>query len=84
MLNHSLFTLEFPQTLTETKIPLLFKKGGTKNRHVAKLIKQNQIGFIKGWNSTSDIRRLLNVIQAFEQISIDSLELSVDAEKVFN
>ncbi len=40
------------------------------------LIKEDQTGFIKG----NDVRHLFNVIQAFEQKSIDGLVLSLDAE----
>ena len=48
------------------------------------LIREDQTGFIKGRHSTNTVRRLLNVIQAFENDSIDGLVLSMDAEKAFD
>lgn len=49
-----------------------------------KIIKEDQTGFIKGRNSCNNVRRLLNIIQAFQQIDIDGLVLSLDAEKAFD
>lgn len=48
------------------------------------LIREDQTGFIKGRNSATNVRRLLNAIVAFKQKSIDGLVLSLDAEKAFD
>lgn len=49
-----------------------------------KIIKEEQTGFIKGRNSHNNVRRLLNLIQAFQQRDIDGLVLSLDSEKAFD
>ena len=48
------------------------------------LVKEDQTGFIKGRNSVTNVRRLLNAILAFKQKSINGLVLSLDAEKAFD
>ena len=48
------------------------------------IIKEDQTGFIKGRNSRKKVRRLLNIIQAFQQIDIEGLVLSLDAQKAFD
>lgn len=48
------------------------------------IIKEDQTGFIKGRHSSNNIRRLLNIIQLSEQQQIDSIVLSLDAEKAFD
>lgn len=48
------------------------------------LISQDQTGFIKGRNLYNNMRRLLNVIQIFQQRSMCGLVVSLDAEKAFD
>lgn len=48
------------------------------------LIKEDQTGFIKGRNSGNSIRRLLNIIQFSHEQKMDSLVVSMDAEKAFD
>ncbi len=49
-----------------------------------KIIKEDQTGFIKDRNTRNNVRRLLNVIQAFWQTDIDGPVLSLDTEKAFD
>lgn len=48
------------------------------------LVKEDQTGFTKGWNSATNVRCLLNAILALKQTSINGLVLSLDAEKAFD
>uniref|UniRef100_A0A3P9KND8 Reverse transcriptase domain-containing protein n=1 Tax=Oryzias latipes TaxID=8090 RepID=A0A3P9KND8_ORYLA len=48
------------------------------------LIKEDQTGFIKGRSSSHNIRRLLNIINICQVQDMDSLVISLDAEKAFD
>uniref|UniRef100_A0A8K9V8C7 Reverse transcriptase domain-containing protein n=1 Tax=Oncorhynchus mykiss TaxID=8022 RepID=A0A8K9V8C7_ONCMY len=48
------------------------------------IVKGDQTGFIKVRKSCNNVRRLLNVIQAYQQSAVDGLVLSLDAEKAFD
>lgn len=48
------------------------------------LINEDQTGFIKGHNSYNYMRRLLNMIQFFQQKSLPGVVISLDAEKAFD
>ncbi len=48
------------------------------------LVKEDQTGFIRGQNSATNVRCLLNAILASKQKSIKGLVLSLDAEKAFD
>ncbi len=49
-----------------------------------KIIGTDQTGFIRGRNSSDNIRHLLNMIYTFKVKSIDGLVLPLDAEKAFD
>ncbi len=49
-----------------------------------KIIGTDQTGFIRGRNSSDNIRRLLNMIYTLKVKSIDGLVLPLDAEKAFD
>uniref|UniRef100_A0A3B3BVU9 Reverse transcriptase domain-containing protein n=1 Tax=Oryzias melastigma TaxID=30732 RepID=A0A3B3BVU9_ORYME len=48
------------------------------------IIKKDQTGFIKGRSSNHNIRRLLNIINICQAQDIESLVISLDAEKAFD
>lgn len=48
------------------------------------LINEDQTGFIKGRHSYDNMHRLLNIIQLFQQQSMQGVVLSLDAEKAFD
>lgn len=48
------------------------------------LINEDQTGFIKGCQSYNNMCRLLNMVQFFQQRSMQGLVLSLDAEKAFD
>lgn len=48
------------------------------------MVKEDQSGFIKGRNSITNIRRVLNINQLSEQQAIDGLVISLDVEKAFD
>ena len=48
------------------------------------LIKEDQTGFIKGRSSSHNVRRLLHIINICQTQEIDSMVISLDAEKAFD
>lgn len=48
------------------------------------MLKKDQAGYIKGWNSATNVRGLLNAWKAFKQKSINVLVVSLNAEKTFD
>lgn len=53
-------------------------------RHITKLIKPDQTGFIPGRQSANNIRRTLNLISCVKNKSQPAMLLSLDAQKAFD
>lgn len=53
-------------------------------KHINKLIKTDQTGFIPGRQGASNIRRTLNIISNTKYRSEPSMLLSLDAQKAFD
>jgi hypothetical protein len=54
-------------------------------KHIRKIIKQNQVGFVTGMQGWFNIYTLINVIQCINRIKEKNhMIISTDAEKVFN
>lgn len=52
--------------------------------NLTSLIKQDQVGFVLGWQAPDATRRILNLIHHVETTGEPSLRLTLDAEKAFN
>lgn len=74
-----------PISLLNTDLKILSKILATRLEGLLPvLINEDQTGFIKGRNSSNNMRRLLNTIQKFRQLSIEGVVISLDAEKAFD
>lgn len=74
-----------PISLLNSDFKILSKILATRlEDSLPQLIKEDQTGFIKGRSSGNSIRRLLNIIQFSHQQKMDSLVVSMDAEKAFD
>ena len=53
-------------------------------RHIKKLIQQNQVGFIPGMQGFFNIHKLINVIHHINKLKEKKMIISVDTEKAFD
>lgn len=81
--NKSLGNGSLPPTLTQAKIILLLLAHRLESV-LPKVIFEDQIGFIKGHHSFSNIRRLANVIYSPGPSSTAEAIISLDTEKAFD
>lgn len=54
------------------------------NKYLAKLIHENQVGFIKGRNITDNIRSVSDILQYLKDNDLPGILLNIDFEKAFD